>query len=206
MRARRSRLAPLLQRRAQPFRRRAWRLVLGGLAPLVAGCAAASQPPEAAQTPAGLTDAQIAHVVVTANTIDVEMALLVSGRSDAPESTGFAATMTSDHAAVNARAAALAERLGITPEDNQVSQQLRTNAEPVFDRLEGLSGIDFDRAYLAREAAYHENVLEALDQALIPAASHPELRALLAEVRPAFEAHLYMARDARSALSARVAP
>jgi putative membrane protein len=141
-----------------------------------------------------LTDAQIAHVAVTANAIDVELARLVESRSTDDEVQSFAETMIGDHTGVNERAAALAERLGVTPEDNAVSRSLREGAAEARESLVPLSGEAFDRAYMQREVEYHQAVLDALDGALIPGASNAELRGLLEQVRPAIAAHLERAR------------
>ena len=115
---------------------------------VMAGCstpgAEAREEGDAAGSPA-LTDPQIAHVAVTANAIDIEMAQLVESRTRTEEVRGFARTMITDHTAVNERAAALAERLGVTPEDNPVSRSLRESANEARERLEGLSGAAFDR-------------------------------------------------------------
>lgn len=40
------------------------------------------------------------------------------------------------------------------------------------------------------EVAYHQVVLDAVDQTLLPNATNVELKALLVKVRPAFVAHL----------------
>jgi putative membrane protein len=44
-------------------------------------------------------------------------------------------------------------------------------------------------------------VLSALDKTLIPSAQNAELKALLVKVRPAFVAHLDMAKQLQSELS-----
>src|SRR5690606_25913591 len=81
--------------------------------------------------PPSLTDPQIAHVAVTANAIDAELAGLVESRTTEEGVRAFARTMINDHTAVNEQAAALARRLGVTPEDNAVSQSLRSDADAV---------------------------------------------------------------------------
>lgn len=149
---------------------------------------------EASASAPELTDAQIAHVAVTANAIDVELARLVESRSTDEEVRSFAETMIGDHTGVNERAAALAERLGVTPEDNAVSRSLREGAEEARESLVPLNGEAFDRAYMQREVEYHQAVLDALDGALIPGALNAELRGLLEQVRPAIAAHLERAR------------
>lgn len=147
-----------------------------------------------------LSDPEIAHIAVTANAIDVELAKLAESRAKDPKVLRFAQTMIDDHTAVNARAAALAKKLGVTPQDNAVSQQLWEGADAARAELEPLSGSKFDRAYIAREVAYHEAVLDALDETLIPGATNGELRSLLREVRPAIAAHLKVAQSIASDL------
>ncbi|HEX6939057.1 MAG TPA: DUF4142 domain-containing protein [Longimicrobiales bacterium] len=147
-----------------------------------------------------LTDPQIAHVAVTANTIDVELAKVAQTRAANEKVLEFARTMVTDHTAVNEQAAALASRLGVTPEDNEVSRSLKQGAAEARTKLEGLRGAAFDRAYMEREVAYHQAVLDALDKMLIPGASNADLRALLEQVRPAVAAHLEHAKQLRASL------
>lgn len=69
-----------------------------------------------AQAPApDLSDQEVAHVAVTANSIDIELAKFAQTRTRNAEVRKFAATMIADHGAVNAQAAALAGRLGVDP-------------------------------------------------------------------------------------------
>lgn len=147
-----------------------------------------------------LSDPQIAHIAVTANAIDVELAELAQSRTTSAEVRAFARTMITDHTAVNEQAAALAQRLGVTPEDNDVSRSLMDGAAEARRSLEGLQGAAFDRAYMDREVAYHQAVLDALDKVLIPGASNAELRGLLEQVRPAVAAHLDHAKQLRARL------
>jgi putative membrane protein len=149
-----------------------------------------------------LSDAEIAHVAVTANAIDVEIGKLALEGASGEAARAFARTMITDHTAVNERAGALAKRLGVTPADNAVSRSLQEGAAQAKAQLAGARGAAFDRAYVEREVAYHQAVLEALDGVLIPGARNAELRALLREVRPAIAAHLEHARSLRGSLAA----
>jgi putative membrane protein len=154
-----------------------------------------------AQAPApDLSDPEVAHVAVTANAIDIELAKYAQTRTRNTEVRKFAATMIADHGAVNAQAAALAGRLGVTPRDNAVSQSLLTGAGAARAAIEKLDGIAFDRAYMDREIGYHQAVLDALDGLLIPTSSNAELKKLLVDVRPAIAAHLAHAKQLRSSL------
>ena len=141
-----------------------------------------------------ITDPQIAHIVVTANQVDIDGGKLASTRATNPEVRKFAELMVTDHTGVNKLATDLATRLKVTPEDNPTSQALKTGGEKNVARLKTLSGAAFDKAYVDHEVAYHQQVLEALDKTLVPAASNSELKALLVKVRPAFVAHLEHAK------------
>jgi len=158
-----------------------------------------AQAPAPAATP-NLSDAEVAHVAVTANAVDVDLATLAQGRTQTPAVRQFAQTMITDHRAVNAQAAALAKKLGVTPADNAVSQSLQTGAAAARKSLEALQGAAFDRAYLDREVAYHQAVLDAIDQLLVPTTENAELKQLLVEVRPAIATHLAHAKQVRSEL------
>jgi putative membrane protein len=165
------------------------------------GAEAAAPSPSPAAAPA-LSDPQIAHIAVTANTIDVEAGRLAESRAVRAEVQDFARTMVTDHSAVNEQASALAQRLGVVPEDNEVSRSLQADAAEARVELEGLSGEAFDSAYVEREVAFHQTVLDALDQTLIPSSTNEELRGLLEQVRPAIAAHLEHARSLQSSSTA----
>ena len=149
-----------------------------------------------------LSDPEVAHVAVTANSIDIDLAKLAQSRTGNRDVKQFATTMITDHSAVNAQATALATKLGVTPKDNEVSQSLLKGASEARAVIEPLKGKAFDKAYIDREVAYHQAVIDALDTVLVPSTSNAELKKLLVDVRPAFEAHLAHAKKLQSALGA----
>jgi putative membrane protein len=158
-----------------------------------------AQSPAPAPAP-DLSDPEVAHVAVTANSIDIEMARLVPSHTTNAAVRQFATTMITDHSAVNTQAAALAAKLGVTPKDNAVSQSLQTGAKQARASLEPLHGTAFDRGYMDREVAYHQAVLDAIDKVLVPTTENAELRKLLTDVRPAIATHLEHAKQLRSQL------
>jgi putative membrane protein len=149
----------------------------------------------AAQAPARLSDAEIAGIVVAANSIDAELGDLAAKRATAPRIRTFGETMAHDHRAVNEQAAALVTKLGVTSADSDVSRKLRADAAAFRKQLAEKSGAEFDRAYIAHEVAYHRAVLEVVDTLLIPQASNAELKQTLVDVRPLFVAHLQHAEQ-----------
>jgi putative membrane protein len=167
---------------------------------LAADSAAVTGAVPAAPAAPRLSDAEIAHVAVTANTIDAELGRLATTKSTNEQVVQFAQTMIADHTAVNEQAGQLAQSLSLTPADNDVSRELQEGAAAARTQLEALSGAAFDRAYMAREVEYHQAVLEALDNLLIPGAQNAQLKELLQNVRPAIDAHLQRARALQSSL------
>jgi putative membrane protein len=162
--------------------------------------AASMQAQNPAPTPPDLTDPEVAHVAVTANAIDIDLAKFAQGRTRTTAVRQFAQTMINDHTAVNAQAAALAGKLGVTPADNAVSKSLQAGATDARKTLEPLTGAAFDRAYMEREVAYHQAVVDAIDNVLVPTTENADLKKLLVDVRPAIVAHLEHAKQIRSQL------
>jgi putative membrane protein len=149
----------------------------------------------------GVTDAQIASIVVTANQVDIDAGKLAKSRSTNGDVKAFAELMVTDHTGVNRSAVDLAGKLKVTPQDNPTSQSLKTGGDKNLAHLKTLSGAAFDKAYVDHEVVYHQQVIDALDKTLIPGATNEELKALLIKVRPAFVAHLEHAKHLQSSLA-----
>ena len=147
-----------------------------------------------AQDAPKLTDAEVAHVAVVANQIDISYAEIAKKKTKEREVHDFAETMLRDHKAVIEQASALAKKLGVTPKDNAVSQSLLASAEETKKMLRKQRGGDFDKAYIDNEVAYHEAVIAAVRDLLIPETENKELKDLLQQVLPALETHLAHAK------------
>jgi putative membrane protein len=148
-----------------------------------------------------INDAQIAHIVVTANGVDSAAGELAKTKGTAKAVKDFGTTMATDHAGVNKQAVALATKLNVTPEDNDTSKQLKAGGDQNLATLQGLTGAAFDKAYIDHEVAYHQAVLDAIDKTLVPSSQNAELKALIVAVRPAFVAHLDRAKSIQASLA-----
>src|SRR5215472_15368017 len=138
----------------------------------------------------GLTDAQIAAIVVAANQADIDAGKVAEERSKNKDVQAFGKQMVTDHTAVNKSATELVQKLHVTPEPNATSEKLQKMGEENVAKLKTLEGKKFDTTYMDHEVYYHKLVIEELDKKLIPGAQNAELKALLVKVRPAFQAHL----------------
>jgi putative membrane protein len=149
----------------------------------------------------GVTDAQIAAIVVTANQVDIDAGKLAAERSTNEKVKAFAQLMVTDHTGVNKAATELVTRLKVAPQQNPTSQALQSGGDKNLATLKTLTGAAFDKAYVDHEYAYHQQVIDALDKTLIPGATNAELKALLVKVRPAFVAHRDHAKSLQAATS-----
>jgi len=154
----------------------------------------------AAAHAAGVNDAQIAAIVVTANQVDIDAGKLAESKASNAEVKAFGRQMVTDHSGVNKQATELVTKLGVKPEDNATAQSLKSGGAANVQALSSLSGAAFDKAYVDHEVAYHQQVLDAVDKTLIPSAQNAELKALLEKVRPAFVAHLEHAKQVQQSL------
>jgi putative membrane protein len=145
-------------------------------------------------------DAQIAGIVVVANTVDIDAGKLAEKTSRNKEVKAFARQMVVDHTGVNKQASTLVKKLKVTPEDSDTSKSLKEGGDANIAKLKGLKGKEFDKAYVDNEVTYHQAVLDALDKTLIPSARNDELKNTLVKVRPAFVAHLEHAKHIQASL------
>lgn len=145
-------------------------------------------------------DAQIAAIVVAANTVDIDAGKLARERTKNDEVRRFAQQMVADHGGVNKQAVALVTRLKVKPQESELSRSLTQGGKDNLARLKRLEGKAFDKAYIGHEVAYHQTVIDALDKTLIPHAANAELKDTLVKVRPAFVAHLEHARQLAATL------
>jgi putative membrane protein len=147
-----------------------------------------------------VTDAQIASIVVTANQVDIDAGELAASQASREDVREFGKRMVTDHTGVNKQAIDLVTALNVTPQDNPTSQSLKAGGVQNVTALKQLSGAAFDKAYIDHEVTYHELVLNAIDQTLIPHAQNAELKALLVKGRPLFAAHLEHAKRLQAIL------
>lgn len=145
-------------------------------------------------------DAEIAAIVVAANAVDVEAGKLAESMGSSAEVKAFGKRMVTDHTGVNQQAAALVQKLGVTPQENETSKALKAGGADNLAKLKKLKGAAFDKAYVAHEVAYHQAVLDTIDQTLVPNAKNAELKALIVKVRPAIEAHMKHAQQLQASL------
>jgi putative membrane protein len=164
---------------------------------LVVGLHPASANAQAGGAP---TDPQIVGIVEAADQIDIHYAKLAESKAKHKQVKDFAQQMITDHSAVQKAVRELAAKLNVTPADSETSNSLKTQAQQIAQKLHGLKGKEFEKAYIDNEVAYHQAVINATKTVLIPSAQNAELKSALQGAEPLFEGHLLHAERVQSAL------
>jgi putative membrane protein len=166
----------------------------GDLADTTDSLAGMDTSPAAATPTPTMSDAQIAHVVMTANSGDSASGVFAQANARNAQVKEYAQMMVRDHGGANKQLWELTQRLSITPEEAEVSRQLLMDVETGKANLTGKTGAEFDRIYIDQEVQLHQKVLDQLDQVLIPGTQNAELKALLQAIRPTVSMHLERAK------------
>lgn len=146
------------------------------------------------------TEDQIAKIVMTANTSEVEMADIAKEKAENREVKDFAKDMLKAHAKSNSKSMRVIKKIRLNPTDSEKSIAFKTESDVEIKELRNLSGSDFDKVYMNKQVSLHERVLSDLDTTLIPAAKNKQLKKLLNKTRTDVAQHLEDARKIRATL------
>ena len=172
--------------------------VVCGVTPLAAHGQAAA--PKAA---AGLDDPTIVAIFDAANSWDIETAGVALKRSHDKDVREFAHMMQRDHRAVRKLGRDLAHKLHVTPTPPGKDFAMYKDHVAAMKSLRTAKhGSAFDHAYIDNEVAYHQAVIDAMTNTLLPATKNTEVRDLETKVAPSFEAHLAAAKAVQAKLPA----
>ena len=147
-----------------------------------------------------LNDAEIAHVVMTANQVDIENGKLAKKKASNKDVLAFAHRMVNEHTDVNKQVKDLTAKLNMSLEDNTVSKTLKADGKTDLDKLKNLSSTKFDKAYIDAEIKLQQTVIDVANTKLVPNVKNEELKALLVKVRTALAAHLERAQTIKDSV------
>ena len=138
---------------------------------------------------AKLDDATIFAIFDQANTADLWIGRLAVKKGVSEDVRMLGKMVAVDHVAVQQMGRDLATKLGIipTPPDHDTSAE---NLAKAVAMLQSKSGAEFDKAYLKHEVAFHQSVVDAVKNTLLPAIENEQLRALMNKALPGLEHHL----------------
>lgn len=151
--------------------------------------------------PMKLTDAQVLGLIGTANDAEIAAGQVATTKGQNTAVKTYAAKMVAEHTAANVKLKALEVKSKINREESDTSKELKKNSDAMVDNLKNAKDADFDKAYIDGQVKMHQDLLNALDQNIIPNAQNADVKAFLQDVRAAVEAHLKEAQKIQTDLN-----
>lgn len=154
--------------------------------------AAGGQGTRTGQLPA--PDEKFVQDAVAGGKTEVQLGNIAAERGANPEVRSFGRRMSRDHAGLNDQLNRILTEQGIT-EPGATEKTTRSSGA-----LEGVSGPDFDRAYMSDMVNDHKNDITEFKKEAAEGRD-PEIRTWAAQTLPALEDHLKMAEQTESNVS-----
>jgi putative membrane protein len=139
-------------------------------------------------------DARLLGFLNLANKGDFEGGRMAQMRASSAAVRTYARQMEADHLQMLQDSENAARSLGIVPVMGPETQPLVRDHEAAMQRLQTVSGKEFDRAYMAHEIDMHRKVLKTAES-MAGEVRNPRLKTLIENSKPILEAHLKAAQS-----------
>jgi putative membrane protein len=140
-------------------------------------------------------DRLFVHAAALGGMAEVELGELAGQKGHGDAVKDFARRMVEDHTRANDRLTSLAKQ-----DDIAVPDELDQEHEAMRDRLETMSGAEFDRAYLQGQVVDHQKTVQLLEYE-IGSGQDAEIKSFAAETLPMVLQHLQMARSIQARMT-----
>lgn len=124
---------------------------------------------------------------------EVEMGRMAEQKSSNPKVKDFAAMMVKDHSAANEELKSLAASKNVT-----LPSGPGAHADASKVKLEALSGVSFDKSYIAAQVQAHKSTVALLNKE-ISSGQDDDAKAFARKILPTVESHLKAADELASA-------
>jgi putative membrane protein len=158
----------------------------------------AVKPAEVSSRP---SDAQILAILDTVDTGEIQQAEVANTKATDPRIRQFAQHMIQQHTQSKQQGSQLAAQASLTPTQSDMSGQLETKAKQMLSSLQSANSASFDKTYIEGQVKQHQEVLNVIDEQLMPAAQHSAVTAQLKAAKDMVKMHLEHAQELASAQS-----
>lgn len=139
-------------------------------------------------------DRNFAEHAMAGGMMEVQLGKLAEQRAQNETVKEFGQRMVTDHSKANQKLSEVGARLGLAAPSELPREQRRT-----VDKLSGLQGAEFDRAYMAAMIDDHKKDISEFRKQL-DKGDNAELKNLAQQTLPKLEEHLKVAEDTQSRL------
>jgi putative membrane protein len=109
-----------------------------------------------AKAATAVDDKQFLSMAAQSDMNEIKLSQLAETKASSPQVKAFASKMVADHNKLEMQMKPFATKWNLTPPTG-----LDSDHQAVYDRLNGLSGADFDKAYMTAMAEDHHKALDA---------------------------------------------
>jgi len=148
-----------------------------------------------------LSPSQIAMITDLANTAEIEQGKLAQTKAKSASVRKFAQMMVKHHTEAKTEQTKLYRDLGLTATQSQAANALKESADRATSSLRGSTGSSFDVAYMESQVQEHQELLDTIDNQLLPAASDERLISGLKQMRSTVQSHLSEAQTIQADLT-----
>ncbi len=148
-----------------------------------------------------MSDAEIAEIMKVANDAEVDAAKVAEKRAKNSEVKDFAKHMISEHKENMKDEKNLLKKENLKAESNDVAKTMKKDAKDKIASLKKAKGNAFEKAYIEQQISMHRQLMQDLDQKLIPAAQNPQFKQYLQTTRDHVQKHLSQAEQINSTLT-----
>jgi putative membrane protein len=135
-------------------------------------------------TETALDDEKVLRIAHVASETAIEQARLAQRRARDPKLREIAREILDDSETANRKGERITELAKLSQQDSSVSIAMRQEWEQNLDQLADKPAQEFDRAFIEGALDRQRELLQVIDRELLPAASRPEVRALVRAIRP----------------------
>lgn len=150
-----------------------------------------------------LSEAQVAAVLNAVDRQQIDLADYMAGATQDGAVRAFAARLIEKHRALDRQVAETASRLGLRGEDSPLAASLARESAAELEKLRKQSEPARSRMYLEDEALSGAAWRRELDRSVAPAATRPELAALVEQARTAADERVSEARRLQQSVEKR---
>jgi Predicted outer membrane protein len=136
------------------------------------------------------------------NEMEVRMSQMAQDRSQNDAVRQYAQRLKQDHSEANKKLKTIASDLNIQLAPPVAADQRQMPADREMQRLQGMSGDQFDRQFVETQIRHHRRDIAQYEQIANDANVNPEIRQYAEQTLPALREHLQMAQDIQTQLNA----
>jgi putative membrane protein len=132
--------------------------------------------------------------LAAANKAEIQQAQAAAKKASASTVKQYANQLVKDHKANSEKLKQVAKQAGVTLADSGAEATSETQSATIGE-LEGKSGKEFDRAFIAAQIDAHQRNIDKIRNQLLPSTDQPAVRDYLQQTASAMEGHLASAKQ-----------